>query len=40
MRIVEYVVQDCPITGRVVQRHYIDDGKIVKGRKGKKYGKR
>lgn len=24
---VEYIVQDCPIMGKVIVRHYIDNGK-------------
>lgn len=34
MKVIEYVVQDCPIMGRVVIRHYIEPERRVK------YGKR
>lgn len=27
MRVIEYIVQDCPIMGRVVARHYIEEVK-------------
>lgn len=32
MKVIEYVVQDCPIMGRVVKRHYVDDDECVSKR--------
>lgn len=29
-RVVEFVVQDCPIMGKVIHRHYIQEGKQIK----------
>ena len=32
-RVVEFVVQDCPIMGKVIHRHYIQEEKVVKKKK-------
>lgn len=32
MKTIEYVVQDCPIMGRVVESHYVDDDECVSKR--------
>lgn len=43
MKVIEYLVQDCPIMGRVVERHYVDDDECVSKRnkrRWEKYGKR
>lgn len=32
-KVVEFVVQDCPITGKVIHRHYIEVAEMVKKRK-------
>ena len=32
-RVVEFVVQDCPIMGKVIHRHYIQEEKKVKKKK-------
>lgn len=39
MRVVEYVVMDCPVMGRVVERHYVDDGEMVSKRNMRRRGK-
>lgn len=32
-RVVEFVVQDCPIMGKVIHRNYIQEEKVVKKKK-------
>ena len=32
MKAVEFVVQDCPIMGKVIHRHYIQEEKVKKER--------
>lgn len=32
-RVVEFVVQDCPIMGKVIHRHYIQEEKVIKKKK-------
>lgn len=39
MKVVEYVVMDCPVMGRVVERHYVDDGEMVSKRNMRRRGK-
>ena len=33
IKVVEFVVQDCPIMGKVIHRHYIQEEKQVKKKK-------
>ena len=34
-RIVEFVVQDCPVMGKVIERHYIHEYEQAKNTKSK-----